>query len=103
MKHLSLLGETISLLGVDPKFRTINRQTKQETYWTSVNVNYEKGILAVLNNNIDQMQQIIQQYQLHYRVIQDQNIRILLKRIIEDEQLHLQIFQYFLNQFLRKQ
>ena len=55
----------------------------------------------VLNNNIDQTQQIIQQYQLHYRVIQDQNIRILLKRIIEDEQLHLQIFQYFLNQFLR--
>ena len=103
MKHLSLLGETISLLGVDPKFRTINRQTKQETYWTSVNVNYEKGILAILNNNIAQVQQLIQQYQLHYRAIQDQNIRILLKRIIEDEQLHLQIFQYFLNQFQRKQ
>ena len=52
MYHLQLLGEVISLLGIDPKFRTIDLTTKRESYWTSQNVSYEQGLFAILNHNI---------------------------------------------------
>lgn len=102
ISHLKLLGETISLLGIDPKFRTIDLTTKRETYWTSENVSYVQGIFAILNNNIQETEQAIQRYQLHRNLIQDIYIKNLLARIIEEKRNHIQIFQTMLNQFLRK-
>lgn len=102
MYHLQLLGKVISLLGIDPKFRTIDLTTKRESYWTSQNVSYEQGLFAILNHNIQREQQAIERYQLHRNLIQDIYIKNLLTRIIEDERSHIQIFQTMLNQFLRK-
>ncbi len=102
MHHLQLLGETISLLGVDPKYRTIDLKTRQEKYWNANFVTYEKNIVALLKTDIEKETAAINQYQQHRHLIRDIYIQNLLTRIIEDEQIHLQIFQYYLNKFTKK-
>ncbi len=91
MHHLKLLGKTISLLGMSPEFITYNSDNKQ--YWSSKNVDYITSLKDILNLNIKQEQTAIQQYLEHYEIIKDPYIRNLLKRIIEDEKIHLEYFQ----------
>ena len=48
MKHLELLGETIKLLGVNPEFRFIDKNTDNLVYWNSSYVDYTTDIVKVI-------------------------------------------------------
>lgn len=96
MHHLQLLGETIHLLGVDPKYRTINSYTKEDCFWKASYVPYEKDIIDLLKIDIQAEEEAIRHYQSHRNQISDIYVKNLLTRIIEDERLHLQIFHDFL-------
>lgn len=91
MYHLELLGETISLLGVRPEFRTIS--LNQNVYWNAAFVYYGENVCDRLSSDIAAEQKAIQQYRYHQGLIQDPHIKELLERIILDEEHHLALFR----------
>lgn len=92
MKHLKLLGETIHLLGLRPKYVTYSEDNIKQ-FWNSSSVNYTTSILNILKQNIKAETTAIDNYKNHLNQIQDKYIQNLLNRIIEDEQIHLSIFK----------
>lgn len=91
MKHLELLGETIKLLGIDPKFKYADK-TNYLNYWNSSFVNYSTDIIEMLKVNIEAEKEAIHNYKCHIRMIDDKYIKQLLYRIIEDEEKHIECF-----------
>lgn len=92
MRHLELLGETIRLLGADPRY-----YAQDGVYWTARYVAYREGLREQLEADIEAERAAIAQYERHYGLIADPHIRRLLARIIADEQLHLFLFRWALN------
>lgn len=91
MRHMELLAETISLLGISPEFRTLT--TNIPTYWSASFVYYGIDVHDKLSADIASEQQAIHYYRYHQQLIADPHIRELLDRIILDEEFHLQLFQ----------
>lgn len=97
MKHLKLLGRTIKLLGLKPKFVTFSEDNIKQ-FWTSANVNYTTSLQNILKQNIKTETIAIETYKEHKNKIDDSHIKVLLERIIKDEELHLSIFKNFYEQ-----
>ena len=97
MKHLELLGETIKLLGLDPKFKFIDKPCFKITYWNSSFINYDTNIKDMLISDIEIEKEAIKNYKYHISIINDKYIKKLLYRIIEDEEKHIECFNYLLN------
>lgn len=93
MHHLDLLGKTILKLGLNPIFATINSENNNIMYWTSENVDYTDEIKKMLQVDIKAETLAIEQYKLHKEIINDKYIKVLLNRIIQDEEEHLKIFK----------
>lgn len=96
MKHLRLLGETIKLLGVMPVFGVV-KQDKSYESWCSKNINYEVNLKEMILLNIKYEEEAIKKYNESYSLINDIYVRNLINRIIEDELIHISVFNYFLN------
>lgn len=92
MHHIELLGETIKLLGGDPRY-----YDSDGTYWDARRVYYGDTFRAQLEADAKAEREAIAQYERHYKMIEDPYIRQLLVRIIADEQLHLYMFEWALN------
>ncbi len=97
MKHLELLGETIKLLGIAPKYVTYS-QDNIKHFWSSSSVNYTTSLPNMLKQDIKAETIAIENYISHKESINDKYIRELLDRIILDEQRHLEIFQQLYEQ-----
>ncbi|MDA8234386.1 MAG: manganese catalase family protein [Clostridia bacterium] len=87
MHHLELLGETIKMLGGDPKY--VNSRGK---FWNADYVYYGKGAYEILTSAIASEKEAIEQYRRHQQVIVDPHIVNLLERIIKDEIRHIELF-----------
>lgn len=92
MRHLRMLGEVIKLLGLDPVFGTLPND-EIFRFWTAGNVDYTVDLKYMLQLDITGEIRAIENYERQKVVIQDQYIKSLLSRIIEDEKIHLQIFK----------
>ena len=90
MHHLELLGKTIYLLGKDPIFGEWNK--KNICYWNSDYVYYDTDLKTMLEIDIEKEKKAISNYQMVLQVIEDEFVKKLIKRILEDEYLHLEIF-----------
>lgn len=102
MKHLELLGKTIKLLGVEPKFKFNTNQYYTPLYWNSSYVNYDIFIDSMLRENILSEQNVINNYRYHITIIGDKYIKNLLERIIEDEEVHIECFKELLREYGNK-
>lgn len=89
--HLDLLGELVILLGGDSRYWSMKKSTPQ--YWSPQYVNYTKSPRDILLENIKGEELAIKQYQAHMAKIKDPQVVAVLKRIVLDEQLHLEIFK----------
>ncbi len=96
MKHLELLGETIKLLGIEPRF-IFSDNYGMIKHWNSSFVDYTTNIIDMLLNNIKIEEETIARYQYDINVINDKYIRRTLYRIIEDEEMHIKCFKRLLN------
>ncbi len=96
MKHLELLGETIKLLGINPKFKFTDRPHNHLTYFSSSFVDYTVNIREMLLSDIKIEEDAIKQYLYHISIIDDKYIKKLLYRIIEDEKQHIKCFKELL-------
>lgn len=92
MHHLYLLGETIVLLGANPIYGNFGKDNVLRL-WDSSNVNYTTNFKDILETNIIAEQEAINYYRELLKEINDQYIQTLIKRIIEDELIHLSIFK----------
>ena len=97
MKHLELLGETIKLLGIDPKFVYSNYNLS--SYWNGSFVDYTTNIINMLQSDIKIEKEAIAKYSYDISVIDDEYIKATLYRIIEDEKQHIKCFEYLLNKY----
>lgn len=101
MTHLKLLGETIVKLGMNPIYGTLNNDNVPRL-WTASNVNYSTSLKKMLEIDIEAETQAIHRYQNQILIIKDKYIQNLLRRIIEDEQVHLNIFQTLYRKYFNK-
>jgi len=87
MKHLELLGTMIESLGGDPRYWRTNR-----AYWTGGNVGYGDTLCEKLTLDIFSEQEAIAGYEALLRMIDNSQVRTVLRRILEDELIHLSLF-----------
>lgn len=97
MHHLQILSKLIYLLGENPKYRTIECFQEHPNYWKAQYVNYEPNIEKALEIAIYNEEKAIFQYQNHIKIIQDKYIQEILKRIILDENLHIETLKNLQN------
>ena len=96
MRHLELLGETIKLLGKKPKF--IAKNNNLVTYFSGSFIDYVDDIKDMLESDIKLEKEAIARYLYHISIIDDQYIKRMLYRIIEDEKVHVRCFEKLLTE-----
>lgn len=93
MHHLEILGELIWKLGYTPAFYTIDSNIGCVIPWTSKYIDYSCDLKTILLENISKEIQAIKRYEKHIMEIDDCHIKEVLKRIIEDEEIHIECLQ----------
>ena len=95
MHHLRLLGQTIFLLGGNPRY--MGMQKKQPIYWQGRMIDYNMDLKHLLQRNANAEQYTIDSYQHDCTVIVDPYIVKMLEHFIADEEIHLRVFNDYLN------
>ncbi len=90
MHHLEILGLLIEKLGLTPFFVGVQNGTTK--WWNGEFVTYEKEWKKMLLDNIGLEELAIQNYEKIIEETEDENVKYILKRIILDERLHIEIF-----------
>lgn len=96
MKHLEIFANLAYQLGADP--RLWDCQNDFLEYWSPGYNVYPRQIHSLLENAIIQEQNTITTYQYQITCINDPLLQKILKRIIIDDQLHIEVFESFLKQ-----
>lgn len=98
MRHLNILGDTLIKLGADPKFMNPIKQTcNKNQWWTGGLVCYLKEIIAILEEDISYEIKTIINYRKHAEEVSQIDVANVLLRIVEDEELHVEIFTSLLD------
>ena len=92
MEHSELLIDAIISFGGTPKYEDGKGRTFNSNY-----INYSTKLKDILDINIKNKQQSIKNYLNAHQMITNQSLKDLINRIIEDEQLHLNVFKNLLN------
>lgn len=88
MHHLDILGEMLRCLGFIPYF-----MGKYNNKWCSDNVTYRySGLDEMLKLNIESEKIAIKEYKRLIDITDDDKIKMILSRIIMDEEMHIKIF-----------
>ncbi len=90
MKHLEILAEIITMLGVDPRYVAIS-QNNREQYWDASFVFYGTSLCDRITSDIAGEWAAIANYRKHMKMIDDPYIRQILERIIMDELHHINL------------
>ena len=97
MKHLAIFSELARQLGEDPRlwapFRGVRR------YWTPEYLRYSRRLEDVLRCALEDERSAIRKYTQQAGWIKDENIVANLRRIIEDEEVHVQVLSCFLESY----
>lgn len=96
MKHLELLAQAIQLLGLAPAYVAI--KDNKLIPWNSSYVNYELNVEELLKFNIESEKKAIRQYEKLIDQLRNVSIQNLIKRIIQDEEIHITIFSSMLKE-----
>lgn len=92
MDHLDMLGDLINELGTPPQFRSC--EDRRSTYWcaTPRNVDYSVTVRKALLSDISIEMKAIANYEKSIEQIDNEEIRCLIRRIILDEEMHIEVF-----------
>ena len=88
-QHLKMLGECILELGLHPIYSYY--QGTRRARWNSGFVQYGRGAKNIIDISLRTEQQAIESYYCAIRCIADEQITALLRRIVEDEELHIRV------------
>ncbi len=92
MMHLQKLGELIVLLGgnVDFSCKTCNGRPK---LWSPEYLTIPENIDKMLTADIEAEKDAIRQYEMHIKMIDDDCVNAVLRRIILDEEYHIMLLK----------
>ena len=99
MHHLNIFMKLALQLGMDPRWWSC--MDDHCCYWSPSYLNYPQQIDELLQNAIISEYQAIDKYMAQIKAINDPYIIAILKRIIEDEKVHLQILKHWENKLVR--
>lgn len=93
MHHLRILAKILVSMGANPKFCThVDNNDAICNYWSGSYVKYITSIPDFLKQNIEGEKMAIREYTNIIESTNDENIKEILERIIEDEKSHIAIF-----------
>lgn len=88
MMHLDMLMHAITMFGGIPKY-----DDAQNNFFNTAGLNYSVKLKDMLENNIRAESVAIENYEMAIKRVENQSLKDLFKRIIEDEQRHIEIFK----------
>lgn len=95
MHHLNIFAQLALLLGADPRLWS---GRVQKRWWSPGFIAYPRGVTALIEESIRAEKEAIRKYSGQAETIRDLNIVAILRRIVADEERHLQIFTEMLRQ-----
>ncbi len=95
MHHLRIFLKLALQLGADPRLWTYSRG--RPVYWSPGCNKYPTATRLMVENSLRSEEETIAKYREQAAWIEDTNIVAILKRIILDELVHIQIFKNILN------
>lgn len=99
MHHLHIFGEIARIMGEPPRLWT--HRGNRMVYWTPGYNTYSTELKPLLVNAVNMEKGAVQKYQNQCAQIKDMYIVESLKRIIEDEELHIRIFESLYDEYCR--
>jgi bacterioferritin len=95
MHHLDILGTLITMLGGTPKYQCIDKSGVK--FWNGSMVGTSRDLVQILQSNIKDETLARDAYLSLAEEICDPYIPDILRRLAQDETLHIQIFTNYLN------
>ncbi len=92
MMHLQKLAELIVLLGGNVDF-TAKHQNGARRMWTPEYLTIPENAGAMIRADIEAERAAIDQYKMHIRMIGDEDVNAVLRRIIRDEEYHIMLLK----------
>ena len=92
MMHLQKLGELIVLLGGNIDF-TAKHRNGVRRMWTPEYLTIPENTGRMIQADIEAEKAAIDQYLMHIRMIKDEGVNTVLKRIIKDEEYHIMLLR----------
>lgn len=100
MHHLDIFATLAYQMGADPRLWSMEKRGL--CYWSPAYNNYPRGIKQVIENSLKSELDAIHKYTRQAETICDANVVEILKRIILDEQHHVEILNTMLEQINHK-
>ncbi|MBE7076555.1 MAG: hypothetical protein E7374_01540 [Clostridiales bacterium] len=92
MMHLDMLMHAITDFGGIPRY-----EDSQGNIFNTSMINYTQKLNEMLASNIADEKRAIEDYKMAIMKVKNDSLKNLLKRILEDEERHLEIFTYLKN------
>lgn len=96
-RHLEIFNQLAIQLGENPRLWT--QRGRRKVYWTPGYNVYSRNLPVILTDAIESEQAAIRKYEYQAGMILDRNIVENLRRIIQDEKRHAEIFQELHRQY----
>lgn len=97
MHHMEIFGKLAYYLGEDPRMWTW--RYNRRTYWTPSYNRYPVELSRLIHNALDGECAAIEKYQRQIRCIDNENIVENLSRIVQDEKVHVRIFEQLIKEY----
>lgn len=103
-KHMELFCNAAFQLGADPRLWMVTGVAQQPMrYWNPGQISYTANTKALLQNALALERATIAKYERQVQEIKDDSIGLLLRRILLDESLHVEIFRDLLQRLEARQ
>lgn len=99
MKHLDLLGSMLIRLGVDPVYSYY--PPIRNNFYSTGNINYVTNPIKMLERNLAGEEVAIDEYNEILSRLNNQNVAVVISRIIKDEELHVKLLTQAIKDFQR--
>lgn len=94
MTHLNIFGELVINLGGDAKM--MYPKNTNLVWWNGSIINYQKTTPKILESAIKLEKQTIECYTHQAKIAKQEIVSEILLRVVEDERLHLEVFEKLL-------
>ena len=92
MMHLDMLMHAITDFGGVPVY-----EDSQGGLFNTKYINYNMKLKDILENNIQIEKKVIEKYNIAIKSVENESLKKLLSRIVEDEKRHIEIFKHIMN------
>ena len=97
MSHYEMLAKVLVRCGIDPKNCVyIDGNPNLCDFWKASSVSYEKSLVKMLESDIFLEQRMIQEYNEIINKTDNENLKQILERIIEEDKSYLMYFEAIL-------